>query len=126
MLDLAPTLLEAAGIPVPVGMQGMPLTKLLTGETTQHRDSVYMEYYDANFTYPIKPMLRSLRTTDWKINFCQQDQYGELYNLKADPGEFTNAWNDPHAKDAREMMLHTLMTRSIAAVDPLPMRVSAW
>jgi hypothetical protein len=35
-------------------------------------------------------------------------------------------WNDPHATDAREMMLHTLMSRSIAAVDPLPMRVAPW
>jgi arylsulfatase len=126
MIDLAPTLLEAAGIPAPVGMQGLPLTKMLTGETTEHRDSVYMEYYDANFNYPMKPMLRSLRTNEWKINFCLQDKYGELYDLKTDPGEFNNVWNDPHAQDSREMMLHTLMTRSIAAVDPLPMRVSHW
>jgi arylsulfatase len=71
-------------------------------------------------------MLRSLRTNEWKINFCLQDKYGELYDLKTDPGEFNNVWNDPHAQDSREMMLHTLMTRSIAAVDPLPMRVSHW
>ena len=126
MIDLAPTLMEATGIPIPVGMQGMSLTKLLTGEETRHRDSVYMEFYNANFNYPTPPMLRSVRTDRYKINFCQQDQYGELYDLRADPGEFKNVWNDPHAKDAREMMLHTLMTRSIAAVDPLPMRVSPW
>jgi arylsulfatase A-like enzyme len=126
MIDLAPTLMEIVGIPIPAGMQGIPLTKLLTGDTSKHRDSVYMEFYNANFNYPIAPMLRSVRTGRWKVNFCQQDQYGELYDLHADPGEFRNVWNDPHVADAREMMLHTLMSRSIAAVDPLPMRVAPW
>jgi len=126
MIDLAPTLMEATGIPIPAGMQGRPLTKLLTGETTKHRDSVYMEFYNSNFTYPTAPMLRSVRTERWKINCCEQDEYGELYDLQKDPGEFNNVWNDAHAKDAREMMLHTLMSRSIAALDPLPMRVAPW
>ena len=39
-VDLAPTLLEAASVPIPFRMQGRPLTKLLKGETNTHRTSI--------------------------------------------------------------------------------------
>lgn len=126
MIDLAPTLIEAAGIPIPAGMQGRSLAPLLTGQTTTHRDSVYMEFFDANFEYPIRPMLTSVRTDRWKLNYCDQAKYGELYDLKTDPGEFTNLWHDPHHKDDREMMQQVLLTRMIDTVDPLPRKVAPW
>ena len=126
MVDLAPSLLEAAGIPKPAGVQGRSLLPLLKGSSDTHRDSVYMEFYNANFSYPIPPMLSSVRTKEWKLNFCDHAQYGELYDLRADPGEFRNLWNDPHAKDMQQMMMQTLLTRMIDTVDPLPRQVAVW
>ncbi len=126
MVDLAPTLLETASIPVPDGMQGRSLMPLLTGATKKHRDSVYMEYFDANFSYPFKPMLTSVRTERYKLNFCDHQEYGELYDLQTDPGEVDNLWHDPHKSDVREMMMRTLSVRTIDTLDPLPERVSAW
>ena len=126
MVDLAPTLLESAGIPKPAGMQGNSLMPLLTGQTTTHRDSVYMEFFNANFNYSFPPMLTSVRTKDWKLNYCDRAQYGELYDLQADPSEFNNLWHDPHQKDTREMMMQTLLTRMIDTTDPLPQGVAPW
>jgi arylsulfatase A-like enzyme len=126
LVDLAPTLLEAAGIPVSSGMQGRSLMPLLTGKTTEHRDSVYMEYFDANATYEIPPMLTSVRTTKWKLTYCDKPRTGELYDLEEDPGEFNNLWGDPHARDAQEMMMHTLVGRMIETTDPLPERHTSW
>ena len=126
LVDLAPTLLEAAGIPVPVGMQGRSLMPLLTGSAQEHRDSVYMEYFDANATYEIPPMLTSVRTDKWKLNFCDKPRSGELYDLEKDPGEFNNLWADIHHTDTREMMMHTLVSRMIETTDPLPDRHTAW
>jgi arylsulfatase len=126
LIDLAPTLLEAAGIPVPSGMQGRSLTPLLTGQTKEHRDSVYMEYLDANATYPIPPMMSCVRTEKWKLTMCDKPRSGELYDLEKDPGEFNNLWNDPHHKDAQEMMLQSLVARMIETTDPLPERHTAW
>lgn len=126
MLDLAPTLLESVGIPIPAGMQGRSLTPLLTGQSTRHRDSVYMEFYNANFNYPVKPLLTSVRTAQWKLNYCDNAKYGELYDLKNDPDEFNNVWNDPHHKDMQQALMQTLMTRMIDSVDPLPLHVAPW
>lgn len=126
LLDLAPTLLEAAGIPQPVGMQGRSLTRLLKGEATTHRDSVYMEYFNANFDYPSPPMITSVRNDRWKLNYCDQSKYAEMYDLQADPSEFNNIWNDPHQRDSRDMMMQLLLSRMIGSTDPLPQRVAVW
>lgn len=126
LVDLAPTLLEAAGIPVPAGMQGRSLTPLLTGATQQHRDSVYMEYLDANATYEIPPMITGVRTERYKLNFYDKPRTGELYDLQKDPNEFNNLWEDPHSRDVREMLLHTLTARMLETTDPLPERHAVW
>lgn len=126
MVDLAPTLLEAAGIPLPVGVQGRSLMPLLTGQSDTHRDSVYMEFYNANFTYSIPPMITSVRTAEWKLNYCDHAQYGELYDLHNDPGEFNNVWNEAHHKDTQQQMMQLLLTRMIDTLDPLPRQVAVW
>lgn len=126
LVDIAPTLLEAAGVPNSVGMQGRSLMPLLTGRAATHRDSVYMEYFDANLPFPIPPMMTGVRTDQWKLIFYDKPRTGELYDLKNDPGEVTNLWDNPHYKDTREMMLQTLAGRIIETTDPLPERHSSW
>ncbi|MCK4516078.1 MAG: sulfatase-like hydrolase/transferase, partial [Spirochaetaceae bacterium] len=49
LMDLAPTVLAAAGVPLPAGMQAKSLWPMLAGEASLsfHHDSVYSEYYNA-------------------------------------------------------------------------------
>ena len=126
LLDLAPTLLESAGLPIPPGMQGHSLTPLLTGATTKHRDSVYIEYFDANALYDPPPMASCVRTEKYKLSYYNNLSTGELYDLEKDPGEFHNLWNAPSQKDVQAQMMQRLVARMIETVDPLPERVSAW
>ncbi|WP_446743107.1 sulfatase family protein [Silvibacterium acidisoli] len=126
LVDLAPTLLEAAGIPPEAGMQGRSLIPLLNGSTKEHRDSVYMEFLDANSTYPIPPMLTGIRTDRWKLSLVDKPRSGELYDLQNDPGEFTNLWDDPHHRDTQQMLLQQLVARMIETTDPLPVRHTPW
>ncbi|WP_176441757.1 sulfatase family protein [Granulicella rosea] len=121
LTDLAPTLLEAAGVPVPPGMQGRSLYPILTGKKTQHRDSVYIEYYDAVAKYDPTPMATCVRTERYKCTYYQTLATGELYDLQKDPGEFDNLWNVPqHAGEQMAMMEH-LLARMIQSTDPLPL-----
>ena len=126
MVDLAPTLLEAAGLPIPVGMQGRSLTPLLTGQTTQHRDSIYCEFFDSLGEYSPPPMATCIRTDRYKLAYYHKLSSGELYDLEKDPNETHNLWDLSGARPAREEMLHTMIGRMIDTVDPIPQRKCAW
>ena len=126
MVDLAPTLLEAAGIPIPVGMQGRSLTPLLTGQSKAHRDSIYCEYFDSLALYDPPPMAMCVRTEHYKLAYYQKLKVGELYDLEKDPDETNNLWNSSGAKSVREKMMLTMLDRSVDTVDPIPERKCLW
>ena len=126
MIDLAPTLLEAAGMPIPEGMQGRSLTPLLTGRTAQHRDSIYCEYFDSLALYNPPPMAMCVRTEQYKMAYYQKLNMGELYDLKADPQETYNLWDSSNARAARESMMQTMLSRVVDTVDPIPERKCMW
>ena len=126
MVDLAPTLLDAAGVPIPSGVQGRSLTSVLTGQTPGHRDSVYSEHFDSSFLYDPPPMAACVRTERHKLSYYHNLATGELYDLKKDPGEAQNLWTSPAAKDIRQEMMEKLMGRMIDTVDPLPERKTTW
>ena len=101
LMDIAPTLLELAGLPVPVRMQGRSLMPLLNDPQAadQHRDLVRCEYYDAinatyneAFTGAYATMLRDER---YKLIVYHGHALGELFDLEKDPDEFVNLWDDP-------------------------------
>jgi arylsulfatase len=126
MVDLAPTLLEAAGIAIPQGVQGRSLTSLLTGRTTRHRDSVYCEFFDSGFLYNPPPMAVCVRTETHKLAYYQNLEIGEFYDLEKDPTETNNLWNSPSARAAREEMMHLVVARMVDTVDPIPERKCPW
>jgi len=118
--------MEAAGLPILVGVQGRSLTPLLTGQTTEHRDSIYCEYFDSLALYNPPPMATCVRTDQYKLVYYQKLSSGELYDLKKDPSETYNLWDSPSAKPTREEMMHTLVSRMVDTVDPIPERKCMW
>jgi arylsulfatase len=126
LVDLAPTLLEAAGIPVPAGMQGRSLMRLFTGQSANHRDSIYSEHFDSSSLYDPPPMAACIRTGRHKLSYYRHLQTGELYDLEKDPGEVENLWASSNAKGVCVEMMQKLMERMIDTVDPLPERRSQW
>ncbi len=123
LVDLAPTLMDAAGLTTPAGMQGKSLTPLLTGASLEHRQSVYMEYYNAVGKYTPPPMATCVRTEKLKLSFWQTLNTGELYDLESDPGEVHNLWNSTQHRDKQAEMMQLLAGRMIASTDPLGVHV---
>lgn len=129
LLDLAPTLLEAAGCDVGAGMQGRSLMPLLLGQTPldEHREDVYCEYLNAMpWHRDPAPYATMVRTRDYKIVAMHGMHGGELYDLQNDPGETVNRWNDPEYREVRLAMLERLVDRIALTADPLPARRALW
>jgi arylsulfatase A-like enzyme len=124
MVDITPTLLEAAGLPITEGVQGRSLQPLMTGAAVQHRESVYMEFYDTSRAEPVTAT--TVRTSSARLTAYHQLRTGELYDLRKDPGEFTNLWDDPNARPLKEQLMAELVHRMAGTVDPLPVRRAPW
>jgi arylsulfatase A-like enzyme len=94
-IDIAPTLLEFAGIKIPSAMQGKSFLKVLAGNAAQHRDKIFYEYY-WEYLYPQTPTLFSVRTDQYKyIHYYGIWTQNELYDLRKDPYEMHNLIADP-------------------------------
>lgn len=95
LIDLPPTLLDAAGLPIPSAMQGRSLMPLVRGEAVDWPDAVFIQISESQVG-------RALRTDRWKYGVnapgkdgnvdagsdVYEDEY--LYDLHADPHELTN------------------------------------
>jgi arylsulfatase A-like enzyme len=107
-IDLAPTLMELAGVPVPAWMQGRSFLPLLEEKQTAWREAFLYEYYE----YPAEhcaPKNRGIRTERWKlIHFWEQPEEWELYDLRNDPDEMKNLFGQ-RGQDARVRDLRSRM-----------------
>ena len=98
-LDLAPTLLEMAGLPVPGEMQGKSMLPLAEGKAVPWRKDWLYEYYEYPGFENVRPC-RGVRTERYKlIHFFIPPEEFELYDLKTDPDEMNNLYGKPGTKN---------------------------
>lgn len=114
LIDLPPTFLRAAGQSVPATMQGMDLAPVFRDATASVRDHVLIEFRHQ----PAALYLKTLVEADHKLTLFLGQPFGELYNLKADPGETRNLWDDPDSFALREELLRKLLFAEMRA-EPL-------
>lgn len=97
-IDLAPTLLDFAGVSIPEDIQGMSLKPVLCNggrEPEGWRDAVYYHYYEYPSWHSVKRHY-GVRTKDHKlIHFYNDVDEWELYDLRKDPQEMHSVYGDP-------------------------------
>jgi arylsulfatase A-like enzyme len=94
-VDFAPTLLDAAGLPVPADMQGRSFLPLLRGETPgDWRTSMYYRYYHYPQDHRVQPHY-GVRTAKHKLIYFNKIDQWELFDLTKDPHELKNVYADP-------------------------------
>jgi arylsulfatase len=120
-LDFAPTVLELAGATVrepdappeieaerqPPLLPGRSLVPLLSGEAASVQDAVHVEF-DEDY---LGLRLRALVTDDWQITTYAGQDYGELYDLRNDPDQLVNRWDDPALRPMRLELQSRLLDR---------------
>ena len=129
-IDIAPTLLEVAGLQPGAGVQGRSLVPVLKNEAREWRASFLIEY----FTDTVYPRIRNMgyvaaRTARHKyINYRELQGMDELYDLDRDPYEETNIIDRADARETfqqmqaelRRLMEQTRYRAPAPAVSPAP------
>lgn len=130
LLDIAPTLLDLAGLPIPERIQGITLRNLLIDGEAQdhHRDYVRCEYYRAinpgmrgNYSGTFATMIRDER---YKLVVYHGHGLGELFDLEADPDEFDNLWDDPALIETKLALMQRSFDALALATDIGPKQIT--
>ena len=111
----------------PPGLSLNHLSETSAGETAldKHRNDVYCEYYNSN-PDPESIYLTMLRTSEHKLIVAHGADTGELYDLRTDPGETHNLWDDPEHTEVKMELLIRLCARMAWTADPLPPRIGLY
>jgi arylsulfatase A-like enzyme len=119
LVDLAPTVLDAAGLAVPDAMQGTSLMPLLKGASDPDvgKPHVTAEFYDA-IDEPRGTHATMYFDGRYKSIVYHDVGVGELYDLEADPGEFDDLWDEPEHGKLRCELLHRHFDAVMATSGP--------
>ena len=125
LVDLPPTLLDAAGLPVPEEMQGRSIVPLLHGNAAEWPEEVFIQISESQVG-------RAVRTHRWKYSVVAPDKEGwrdpaadhyieeYLYDLEADPYELTNLLGYESHQKVAAVMRERLIRRMVEAGEAAP------
>jgi arylsulfatase A-like enzyme len=118
-IDVAPTLLELAGAPVPDHMQGLSFLGPLRGDTASWREDWLYEYYEFPKLGFIPPF-RGVRTDRYTYIhwYSRWPQREELYDLAEDPRQLQDLSDDPAHADTLAQMRDRLRRLRHESDDP--------
>jgi arylsulfatase A-like enzyme len=117
-IDYAPTMLDYAGIPIEADMQGESLRPILSGKTPKDwRKAIYYRYWMHDDDIHHVPGQYGIRTDRYKLIYFYNKPLGmkragnksyppswELYDLKKDPSEMVNLYDNPRYSRIKETM----------------------
>lgn len=104
LTDLAPTFLELAGVQPSASLDGRSLVPLIAGTLVEGwREEVVGEFHGHHFPYA----QRMIRTENYKL-VVNPESVNELYDLRADPAELVNRYEDAALRDVRADLLARL------------------
>jgi arylsulfatase A-like enzyme len=106
-MDVVPWLLELAGARAPEGIEAESLAPAFNDPAWAGRDAVYCEQGRDNILTDAE-FMTMVRTRDHKLVHFLHAEYGQLFDLRTDPGETVDLWNDPAHAPVRRQMLDRL------------------
>lgn len=101
LVDLAPTFVSLTGYKGFPAMSGVNLMPLFTGQTDKLRNWVISE----NHVQRTKFYQKTYIEERYKITWYMHTDEGELFDLVADPHEYTNLWNSADHQQLKMQML---------------------
>jgi uncharacterized sulfatase len=124
LMDLPPTILQAADVAPPAYMRGRPLQDLVDGRAVDWPQEVFLQISESQCG-------RAVRTKKWKYSVRAPEKTGQdassdvyvedfLYDLESDPHERTNLVTAPEHLETRKMLSQVLKRRMVEAGEEEP------
>jgi arylsulfatase A-like enzyme len=120
-IDLAPTILERAGVGPYYGIQGQSLLGNMAG-SRELRESLLIEFNDAlpRMGFDQAARVRTLITDQHRMSVYQDHEWGELYDRTSDAHDTHNLWADPAHASVRGELALRLNQHLIKLMDESP------
>lgn len=121
-MDLGPSILRRANIGAPNGVQGRALFDERGGPLASDRRGVLIEESQqrayVGFDTPVQ--VRTLVTQRHRLSLYHEGDWGELYDLEADPSESHNLWDDETSRPLRQTLVEELARTLMRHADMSP------
>jgi arylsulfatase A-like enzyme len=102
-IDVTSTFLASAGVEQPSSVQGCDLTPVLRGERDEHRETVFSQSGGMS--------MQMLRAGRWKLIQAARERDRMLFDLKQDPTELRNLYDEPGYRDVGSELERRLLER---------------
>jgi arylsulfatase A-like enzyme len=129
-VDLAQTILDAAGVEAPARMQGRSILPALVADDDDEADAFYYRYWEHDDMLHRVPGHYGVRTRRYKLVYFYNDGMGltgtgpfrgpgewELYDLEVDPDELRNVAADAAYTAVFAELRHRLRAEQLAVAD---------
>ncbi|HQE22176.1 MAG TPA: sulfatase-like hydrolase/transferase [Thermosynergistes sp.] len=107
-IDIGATILELADLQIPANMEAESLIPALEGRGTEGRKCVFAEH-SRDAILRETEFMTMVRTKDWKLVHFLDEPFGQLFDLKNDPKEVNNLWDDPRYADQKEALMRVML-----------------
>lgn len=114
LVDIGPTLLQAAGIKMPLQMQGQGQVEAWKSGGCTRDHAIVENHHNASQVH-----LRTLVTERYKLTVYRGRPWGELFDLQEDPDELNNLFDDPNYAPLRASMMEKLVDADLQR-EPAP------
>ncbi|MGB5048003.1 MAG: sulfatase-like hydrolase/transferase [Caldilineaceae bacterium] len=126
LVDLPPTLLDAAGLPIPAQMEGRSVLPLVNREAVDWPEEAFIQISESQVG-------RAVRTKRWKYGVTAPDKQGSqdagsdeyveqyLYDLEYDPYELTNLIGWESHRRTSDVLKERLIRRMVQAGESAPL-----
>jgi arylsulfatase len=104
LIDLFPTVIDAAGFDVPTEVQGYSLVQSTRDGMAPDREYIFAE----------TGAVKMIRGDKYKLVHYPRQEYGELYDIETDPDEIYNLYVDTRFRAVRDRMTADLLDRLIS------------
>jgi arylsulfatase A-like enzyme len=106
-MDLGPTILELAGVEIPPTLEAVTMLPALYGADWNGRTTVFAEQAKDGILQHAE-FMTMVRNKAWKLVHFLDEPYGQLFDLRQDPAEVHNLWNDPAYEEIKQELLAVL------------------